>query len=175
VSSTTTTTTSAVLDASSDDTTSGSMLSESSSAVVDDDDDDDEYVEAHHAAPTTAAASMAVPTRAATTIELTSKVWHADHKYIFSINNTIPVASATEKTFTAYLLQVLDVETGEEATILRRYSQFELLNEKVQTSYVCFFRVSSSSERFAALDCCVVSEEAGAKVSAEKVCRQSAR
>jgi hypothetical protein len=62
-------------------------------------------------------------------------VWHSDHRYIFSINNTIPVASATEKTFTAYLVQVLDVDTGEEASILRRYRQFEYLHEKISAMY----------------------------------------
>jgi hypothetical protein len=93
---------------------------------------------------TTSAAAASAPPAAATpaparstasTTEVGTKVWHSDHRYIFSINNTIPVASATEKTFTAYLVQVLDVDTGEEASILRRYRQFEYLHDKISAMY----------------------------------------
>lgn len=98
-------------------------------------------VAAAAATATPAAAAAAAPAGEATarskasTTEVGTKVWHSDHRYIFSINNTIPVASATEKTFTAYLVQVLDVDTGEEASILRRYRQFEYLHEKISAMY----------------------------------------
>ena len=97
---------------------------------------------AHAATAVTTATATAAPTASeapartkASTTEVGTKVWHSDHRYIFSINNTIPVASATEKTFTAYLVQVLDVDTGEEASILRRYRQFEYLHEKISAMY----------------------------------------
>eukprot|EP01119_Soliformovum_irregulare_P015569 TRINITY_DN4391_c0_g1_i1.p1 TRINITY_DN4391_c0_g1~~TRINITY_DN4391_c0_g1_i1.p1 ORF type:complete len:851 (-),score=304.76 TRINITY_DN4391_c0_g1_i1:63-2363(-) len=52
----------------------------------------------------------------------------------FIMRSTIPVKSATEKTFTAYLVELLD-EDNEARTLLKRFRQFVDLNDWVKRTY----------------------------------------
>ena len=64
--------------------------------------------------------------------------FHDNSKLRFSITSTVPVHSATEKEFTAFLVTIINpAEEGdpEPRTILRRYRQFAALHAAVSKSY----------------------------------------
>lgn len=54
--------------------------------------------------------------------------------YKFKISSAVPVHSATEKEFTAFLINVT-YPNGEVKTILRRYRQFAALHNSIQKSF----------------------------------------
>jgi hypothetical protein len=56
------------------------------------------------------------------------------NRVTFSIQSSIPVHSATEKEFTAFMVTV-HFPNGEQRTILRRYRQFSALQDAIQKRY----------------------------------------
>eukprot|EP01114_Cavostelium_apophysatum_P014896 TRINITY_DN3966_c0_g1_i1.p1 TRINITY_DN3966_c0_g1~~TRINITY_DN3966_c0_g1_i1.p1 ORF type:complete len:669 (-),score=192.72 TRINITY_DN3966_c0_g1_i1:73-2079(-) len=57
-------------------------------------------------------------------------------KLRFTISKTIPVHSSTEKTFTAYLVEVSDVnDANRQTALLKRYQQFHDLNEAIKKQF----------------------------------------